>query len=166
MPIYPAWAVAAKAIAAPSAIAAAAIRCNLFLFISISRDLRNTPPSYHHACAVCEGFQKRNTRAYISAALAISIKLCRNVGFPPLGGQQLHGIRIERYEGLAAEPAPFIGDDAVRKIPAIVQHLQTCRYRSAIDDNVGAFKQMPNRSCDLSGGGLVSSGKHPDQLAE
>jgi hypothetical protein len=73
---------------------------------------------------------------------------------------------VERDEGLAAEPGASMGDEAVGKIAAGVQHRQPCLGAATISGDVGGGEQTADGIADGRGRQAIAARQNPDKLAQ
>ena len=83
-----------------------------------------------------------------------------------LGLKQCDSLTVERDEGLAAEPGALVGDNAIGKIAAGVEHRKSGLRATAIGGNVGGGKQTADGIGDTCGRQAVAAGQNPDELAQ
>jgi hypothetical protein len=83
-----------------------------------------------------------------------------------VGVKQRDGLSVERDKGPAAEPAALVGDNAIGKIAAGVEHRKSGLRATATGGDVGGGKQTADGIGDGRGRRAVAAGQNPDELAQ
>src|SRR5215208_6877937 len=79
---------------------------------------------------------------------------------------QPYSLPVERDKAIRAEPASFIGDNAVSEISTCIQQSQSGLCCGPVYSDVRAVRPAPDRFADLARRNLVALRQHPNQLAE